>query len=331
MTGSTTGGDRESLTSDNVGYFSRAGEKATSSCAGPTGTVPESPGTPVGKRGKPRTPAWSWTAESQRSPYGVIPLRGDAVAIVGLRKSPEYNGRVGVVKLEPLHNQLTGRCNLKRKPRYSIVLPGWSQVLNLQLENLCVLEKHTVPVQMVHGRAGIEFHKDDCGWLVTRVSREPGQPSIRRRDIVIAVEETSLMHRTEREQVQIMKERFVRDGVMVTVLRTPLRNRSRRERARLEREKRKDKEREPRKLPHEVHERISELYTAVCRAAGQDVRRALKTTIATIRLGMEPGTSRDGQLEAWVQSQVELLCARCGISRRGDRQRRDRQIGRAHV
>ena len=132
------------------------------------------------------------------------------------------------------------------------------------------------------------------------------------------------MHRTEREQVQIMKERFVRDGVMVTVLRTPLRNRA----AASVRDwsvREKDKEREPRKLPHEVHERISELYTAVCRAAGQDVRRALKTTIATIRLGMEPGTSRDGQLEAWVQSQVELLCARCGISRRGDRQRRDRR------
>ena len=287
---STTGAepDRESLTSDTVRYYIRSGTRALSSSyhhaavssgghilssAQPGlsrghGVAMHSGGSlsaasvdrtsRAGDRKSPRRRTrLDWTAEAQHSPYGAIPMRGDPVAIVALRKIPEYNGRVGLVAVEPLHNQPRYRHSLRRKPRYAVTLPGWSQLLNLRLENLCVLDRHQVAIRVgPDGLLGMTFHKDDCGWLVTAVKEIPGQPKIRRRDIIVTIGGHSLMNLGRTDQNKIVatavKQNFDsksdaksqgsgRDLVLhvdeiweiwATVLRTPARNRSRRSRSR---------------------------------------------------------------------------------------------------
>mmetsp|Transcript_12194 Transcript_12194/g.16879 ORF Transcript_12194/g.16879 Transcript_12194/m.16879 type:complete len:528 (+) Transcript_12194:139-1722(+) len=173
----------------------------------------------------------SWTPEKQRSPYGAVPVKGEAVAVVGLKRLSEYNGRVGIVKSLPLNNFVRARTSLRRKPRYAVFLPGWSQLLNIRMENLCVLDRHQIPVVVKDGDAGLEFHKDDCGWLVTSVASAPGQSHLRKRDIIIGVDGKSLMCRSAADQTRIV-QKHLKHGVQIDILRTPSRNRSRRERAR---------------------------------------------------------------------------------------------------
>jgi len=157
-----------------------------------------------GKPKKTRAERQSWAPEKQRSPYGAVPMKGEAVAVVGLRRLPEYNGRVGIVKAVPLNNFVRARTSLRRKPRYAVFLPGWSQLLNIRMENLCVLDRHQIPVVVRHCEPGLEFHKDDCGWLVTAVSETPGQTHLKRRDIIVAVDGKSLMCKSTKEQTRLV-------------------------------------------------------------------------------------------------------------------------------
>mmetsp|Transcript_1782 Transcript_1782/g.3211 ORF Transcript_1782/g.3211 Transcript_1782/m.3211 type:complete len:505 (+) Transcript_1782:180-1694(+) len=223
----STGNERETASDQHakIGSMHMKGFDSASRYSSQTASRPTT---------KQTTPAFhraSWTPEKMRSPYGAVPLKGEAVAVVGLRKLPEYNGRVGIVKSVPLNNFVRGRTSLKRKPRYAVFLPGWSQLLNIRMENLCVLDRHHIPVVVKEGEAGLDFHKDDCGWLVTSVSQTPGQTHLRKRDIIIAVDGKSLMCRSSQEQTRIIKTRL-RHGAYVDILRTPSRNRSRRERPR---------------------------------------------------------------------------------------------------
>jgi len=313
----STGNERESLTSD---HHARLGSHHLK------GFDSRQQSSRVSKN--PSRAHSSWAPEKQRSPYGAVPAKGEAVAVVGLRKLPEYNGRVGIVKTVPLNNFIRGRTSLRRKPRYAIFLPGWSQLLNIRMENLCVLDRHKIPVVVQNGHAGLGFHKDDCGWLVISVSQTPPQTHIRKRDIIVAVDGKSLMCRSAREQTRIVNM-HLRDGVSVDVLRTPSRNRSRRERARSDggRNKRSagSTEEEPRRTRRRLTERTRALVAenfqtleakgeqAKSEAASMDVAHQLFIDVlATLRSYKFPGSGKS-QIQAWAEGRASQIASELGL------------------
>mmetsp|Transcript_8922 Transcript_8922/g.13329 ORF Transcript_8922/g.13329 Transcript_8922/m.13329 type:complete len:417 (-) Transcript_8922:377-1627(-) len=305
-------------------------------------SILDSRSTTASQQSRRRKDRSSWAGSDKlRSPYGAIPVKGEAVAVVGLRKLPEYNGRVGIVKAVPLNNFVRARTSLRRKPRYAVFLPGWSQVLNIKMENLCVLDRVDVQVVVQDGRHGLEFHKDDCGWLVTSISQVPRQPHLRRRDILIAVDGKSLMCKSARDQTKLVNS-FLKDGSSVTVLRTPSRNRSRRERARSDIDRRKKSTassefRRKRTLSQKSRllltksfqqidtkaRRRSTVTESPTSASTNDVRVSVKSVqdilirfLEVLRKARHPD-SKSSQVHAWAEGRAFQIVTQCGLAAGG--------------
>lgn len=196
------------------------------------------------------------------------------------------------------------------------------------MENLCVLDRHQVTVAVHNGHAGLEFHKDDCGWLVTSVSQTPAQTHIRKRDIIVAVDGKSLMCRSAREQKRIVNM-HLRDGVSVDVLRTPQRNRSRRERARSDNGTRAKRsaastDGEPRRTRRRLTERtralVAENFQTLETKTDQDANKADRIgvaqlfidVLATLRSYKFPDSGKS-QIQAWAEGRASQIAQELGL------------------
>eukprot|EP00471_Norrisiella_sphaerica_P006525 CAMPEP_0184489120 /NCGR_PEP_ID=MMETSP0113_2-20130426/14465_1 /TAXON_ID=91329 /ORGANISM="Norrisiella sphaerica, Strain BC52" /LENGTH=458 /DNA_ID=CAMNT_0026872359 /DNA_START=202 /DNA_END=1578 /DNA_ORIENTATION=- len=333
--GVTSTGERESITSDMMarlgsrhypGFDSNVQRQSHSAGSAKKPTVQRTSWTPDKQR--------STSAIQSRSPYGAVPVKGEAVAVVGLQKTPEYNGRVGIIKALPLNNFVRARSNLRRKPRYAVYLPGWSQLLNIRMENLCVLDRLRVPVVVKDGISGLDFHKDDCGWLVTAVSNSPVQTHIQKRDIIIAVDGKSLMSKTSEEQSRLIKRHLV-NGAEVDVLRTPFRNRPRDYSTKAKRThssklssnkkaKKDTTERQRRPLSMKTHDLIPKFFQKIeCKGKeGSDEEPSARLQVACdlfiyalmiLRSKRHP-KSELPQIRAWAEGRAAQIATHCSIS-----------------